>query len=105
MITIIFDKGTNRERSLQVDKISERPIVLTLNGYRVLRVNHESDFPDLSSFALAEEFSTVEVLDGNQTPLPICSRYNKINDLTINYDDAQKIATVCISIGLAGMGE
>ena len=99
MLKMIFDKGFDTERKLDLDHLTERPLTLTMNGTRTLEVKSEGDWPDIADFIDNPTFTSLEVLDDNLTPLPICEGYNIINDLAINYDDNMKVCSLSVMVG------
>ena len=96
---MIFDAGLTTERRLELDHLVEHPLTHSMNGSRTIEVKSESDWPDVSAFLDKPDFSTVEVLDSNMTPLPICAGYDIITDLTTNYDDMRKIFSLSVMVG------
>lgn len=101
MLKILFDKGLETECSLDLDRISEHPVVRNLYGNRSLVIQNERDFPDISDFIGRETFTTVEITDSDLTPIPICNGYNRISDLATSYNDSQKLFTLSITIECA----
>ena len=99
MMKMTFDKGLSTERSLAINHLSERPITHAMNGTLSIESPGDNDIPDVSPFLDNPNFSTVEVLDENMTPYPICEGYNVITDLATNYDDMRKIFSLSVMVG------
>ena len=81
-MTIIFDKNTTSERSLEVDYVTENLVDHQLVcGYE--RPLADAQPQDLSSFS-NNSFTTIEVHDGDRV-LPLQGSYSSIAALQTNY--------------------
>ena len=81
-MTIIFDKNTTSERSLEVDYVTENLVDHQLVcGYE--RPLADAQPQDLSSFS-NNSFTTIEVHDGDRV-LPLQGSYSSIASLQTNY--------------------
>lgn len=81
-MTVIFDKNTTNERSLEVDYVTENLVDHQLVcGYECPLANAQPQ--DLSSFS-NNSFTTIEVRDGERV-LPIQGNYSSIAVLQTNY--------------------
>ena len=81
-MTIIFDKNTTSERSLEVDYVTENLVDHQLVcGYE--RPLADVQPQDLSSFS-NNSFTTIEVHDGDRV-LPLQGSYSSIAALQTNY--------------------
>lgn len=82
-MTIIFDKNTTSERSLEVDYVTENLVDHQLIcGYERPLANAQPQ--DLSSFSNNNSFTTIEVRDGERV-LPLQGNYSSIAALQTNY--------------------
>ena len=81
-MTIIFDKNTTSERSLEVDYVTENLVDHQLVcGYERPLANAQPQ--DLSGFS-NNSFTTIEVRDGERV-LPLQGNYSSIAALQTNY--------------------
>lgn len=98
MIIITLDKGLETERSVQVDRITERPIAQSFVGSRVVPVSSVVDMPDLSNFLFTKKFSTLVAKTSDGVILPINNSYNTIIDAIVNYDDSHDNGVCSITL-------
>lgn len=98
MLKITFDKGLPTEASLDLDRISEYPVLRSLVGFRSLIISEREDYIDLTGFVGRTDFRTVEVTDSDGNRLPICNCYAVITDFATNYSAEEKIFSLSITI-------
>ena len=99
MINLILDSGMEKERSMLLDHISERPLSRTLVGAYTTEVKSSDDFPDISAFTGDAEFSTVRVVDEDGIDIPVLGGYSVIRDVVSNYDSINKYYSLSITLG------
>ena len=92
-MTIIFDKNTTSERSLEVDYVTENLVDHQLMcGYERPLVDVQPQ--DLSSFS-NNSFTTIEVHDGERA-LPMQGSYSSIAALQTNYYSSVNIYSLSL---------
>ena len=96
-MTIIFDKGTAKERSLPLDFFSEQVFDNRLSGYYNKPDDLDTPFPNIGNFE--RDFSTVEVSRTGST-IPLQNTYNTITDLTAHYDDSNRVYGLNVTLGV-----
>lgn len=82
MTQLLFDVGTENERSFECDSSYEHPIRNQLSATKT--VPEGGTFPDLDEFKENPDFSTVTLKDGDVT-IPVVGSYNFIADVNISY--------------------
>ena len=82
---ITFDKGTENERSLAVERINENPVDLVLNGNYDTIIEKAEDFPNIAPFVEKPDFDPIEVTTESGMVVPICEGYNHIESITATY--------------------
>lgn len=95
---ITFDKNTENERSLEIQRIYERPVDFVLSGNLDKTISSAEDFPDIEPFAKKPKFSTIEVTDEDGMPVPICDGYDTITDITATYYEKTKAYSLTLTV-------
>ena len=90
MFTLIFDKGTSKEKRLLLQSFYERPISNVFTGSYTTVIKEESDIPDIEGFVGDSTFDSVIAVSSDGFRIPISGRYNYISDFSCNYDDETK---------------
>lgn len=93
-MTITFDKGLATERSLSLDRYNENILTNRFTGSSEF---NSSNYPDLSGFVNNTDFTTMEITEG-ETELEYSGTYNKVDNLSVNYDRYVKLYTLNISL-------
>ena len=96
---IVFDRGMETQRAINVDFFGENLSRCTLNA-SMSKVLTEEDtaVPDLGTSK--EPFTTVEIVDGN-IAVPMQGRYNAVLDASAAYNSRTKEYSATVILGCA----
>jgi hypothetical protein len=83
---LIFDKGLATEKSVEVDRVTERPLFNRLSASKSGLV--ADGVPDLAAFT-AEEIQTVEIEAAAESgaEIRLAGEYTRITDVSVTYED------------------
>lgn len=95
---IVFDKGSERQRAIDVNRISENPVELVLTGVYDTVIEQPGDFPDITTFVHNQMFTTIDVISDDGMVIPICSGYNYIQEISTNYYERGKSYSLIMTI-------
>ena len=95
---ITFDKNTENERSLELQRVYERPVELVLSGNLDKTIESAEDFPDIEPFVKKPKFATIEVTDEGGMTVPICAGYDTITDITATYYEKTKAYSLTMTV-------
>lgn len=96
-MTLIFDKNTQDERRLPIDRVYFRGTEGVVQGVYDKQITSASDIPDLSSFVNNPVFINL-VIDDNGIEIPV-STVNYIRDVTGNLYEKNYNLTVTLGSG------
>ncbi len=102
---IIFDKGLDTQRAIEVDSFSENVgrDVLSASWTRVLK--SDTAIPAVKTLTDNPTFTTVEVVDTDGETafsIPVQGEYNTIRDVNVNYSSAQCVYNLTIVLVMTG---
>lgn len=99
---IIFDKGTETQRAVEITHFGEGLNRGVLNAVWTGRMGDVSAVPAVKPLVDTPAFSTVEVVDGegNDTfAVPVQGNYNVIRDANVNYAASERLYTMTLVLG------
>lgn len=102
---IIFDRGLDTQRSVEVDSFSENVGrgVLSASWARVLK--SDTEIPAVKPLTDNPTFTTVEVADTDGETafsVPVQGEYNTIREANVNYSSAQRVYTLTLVLAMTG---
>lgn len=90
---LIFDKGLETEKSINVERVNIRPIASRINGSA--SGNTADGSPDLSVFT-TEDISSVSLEADDGSEIPVNGNYNHLIDVSITYEEGGAVYHVNI---------
>ena len=97
---ITFDRNLETQRSLSISFFNEQILERRLMAGKEIVVSGGTVFPDISSFIGDDRsFSTVEIFEEGNSPIPIAGTYNMILNLSVNYSELTKAYNLNLSLG------
>ena len=94
---LIFDRGTQSERTLPVDTINELVSENSLRASLNIDFKDLDDIPDTSSFYANRNFSTIDAVVEDRT-IRLHGSYNYISVMNISY--SQRLSQYVLSLVL-----
>lgn len=91
---LIFDKGLETEASIEIDRVTERPLLNRLTANRSGAVGEIG----VLDFFSEETFQTVTVEADNGGLIPLAGEYTRFADVSVTYEDGGK--TYHLSVAL-----
>lgn len=91
---LIFDKGLETEKSLEVERVNIRPLSARINGS--VSGNTADGTPDLSAFT-TENISSVNLEADDGHEIPVGGSYDHIIDVSITYEEGGAVYHVSIA--------
>lgn len=95
---MIFNKGKEDEKRIEVSNLSEHLTDGRLFGSREIVVSKAEDFPNVQDFVRDAFFETLEIVDGEMT-VPMQGRYNVIENASVRYNSSDKNYYLNIQVG------
>ena len=99
---IIFDKGTETQRAVEITHFGEGLNRGVLNAVWTGRLGEVSAVPAVKPLVDAPAFATVEVVDGegdDTFAVPVQGNYNVIRDANVNYAASERLYTITLVLG------
>ena len=99
---IIFDKGTETKRAVEITHFGEGLNRGVLNAVWTGRLGEVSAVPAVKPLVDTPAFSAVEVVDGegdDTFAVPVQGNYNVIRDATVNYAASERLYTMTLVLG------
>lgn len=98
---LIFDMGLETEAGIEIDRVTERPL---LNRLTASRSGAVGEIGVLDFFA-EETFQTVSVEADNGALIPLAGEYTRFADLSVTYEDGGKTYHLSVSLEPAAAAE
>jgi hypothetical protein len=99
---IIFDKGTETQRAVEITHFGESLGRGVLNAVWTGRLGEVASVPAVKQLVDAPAFVTVEVVDGEgdgSFAVPVQGDYNVIRDANVNYAASERLYTMTLVLG------
>lgn len=99
---IIFNKGTETQRAVEITHFGESLGRGVLNAVWAGRLGEVASVPAVKALVDAPDFSTVEVVDGEDDggfAVPVQGSYNVIRDASVNYAASERLYTMTLVLG------
>lgn len=91
---LIFDKGLETEKYLDVERVNIRPLFARINGSFS---GHTADgAPDLSSFT-NEQIASVSLEADDGAEIPLVGNYSRLVDVSITYEEGGSVYHVSVA--------
>lgn len=97
MAKIILNKNTATEYVLDVVTLTEDTTIPVLSGIKGYPIDEEHAAPDIKPL-ITDSVETVEAITDDGLMIPIVGAYNKVANLTVDYNDNPDRYTVRITI-------
>lgn len=94
----IFDKHLDTEKRIEISYYSEQVRNKKLTGNIEIKIEQQSDFPDIHGFSDDTLFTALEVTDGALT-VPIIGTYNCIESFNASYVSGSRIYQINMVLG------
>lgn len=99
---IIFDKGTETQRAVEITHFGEGLNRGVLNAVWTGRLGEVASVPAVKPLVDTPAFATVEVVDGEgdgSFAVPVQGSYNVVLDANVNYAASERIYTMALVLG------
>ena len=99
---IIFDKGTETQRAVEITHFGEGLGRGVLNAVWTGRLGEVSAVPAVKPLVDTPAFATVEIVDGEEDggfAVPVQGSYNIVRDASVNYAASERIYTMTLVLG------
>ncbi len=99
---IIFDKGTETQRAVEITHFGEGLNSGVLNAVWTGRLGEVASVPAVKPLVDTPAFATVEVVDGegdDTFAVPVQGSYNVVRDASVNYAASERLYTMTLVLG------